>query len=108
MFARHTILCTFHRQIRDEKRVFFKYWAERHALIFKSTKRFRLLPPFHGSRNTTRFPKFSDREIGLLWSHIRSLYPNFEHMALETLQSGIITALDYEGMAKDMEWAIPR
>ena len=96
------------RQIRDEKRVFFKYWAERHALIFKSTKRFRLLPPFPGSHNTTRFPKFTRREIDVLWTYVRSLHPNFEHYTLLVLNSGVMIALDYTLMAAELKWTVQR
>lgn len=98
-------------QIRDEKRVFYKYWREKSLRIFLSAKRFRLLPPFTGSTVTdaTQPPLFTASETARLWSYIRNtLRYNLESMPLATLESSKMMRLDYDGMATAIEWLFPR
>jgi hypothetical protein len=88
--------------------VFFKYWAERHLLIMRSSKRFRLLAPFPGSRSQARFPHFTDREVALLWAHVRTLHPGFEHYTMEVLRSRTMVDLPFADMAASLRWTLPR
>ena len=95
-------------QLRDEKRVFFKYWAEKHLLILRSSKRFRLLPPFLGSRTQHTFPHFTDREVAMLWARVRELHPGFEHYTMGALQSRLMVDLPFQDFASSLKWTVPR
>jgi hypothetical protein len=88
--------------------VFFKYWAEKHLLIMKSSKRFRLLPPFLGSKTRSRQPDFAPREVAALWAHVRRLHPGFEHYPLRVLRSRVMTDLPFDDMAASLAWTVRR
>jgi hypothetical protein len=98
-------------QVRDEKRVFYRYWREKSLRIFLSAKRFRLLAPFTGStvRDASTPPLFTANETTKLWSYVRdTLQLQLEAIPLRTLESGELLRLDYPSMTTAVLWLFPR
>lgn len=77
-------------------------------LIFKSTRRFRLLPPFPGSMNTSRMPTFVSREVSQLWDYVNGLGRDFRLLPFATLDSPQMLELDYDFVCANLKWRTKR
>lgn len=98
-------------QVRDEKRVFHQYWADKFMRIFLARKRFRLLAPFQGSTvvDPKLQPDFSPSEIRKLWQYMRVTRGlALESYPFKKLRSNELLAIDYEPLRTEIEWLFPR
>lgn len=98
-------------QLRDEKRVFYKYWAAKFVRLFMAAKRFRLLAPFKGSTvcDPGKPPIFSLEETRRLWAYVRGVRGwALEQYPMCRLESQEFLDIDYERVLRDVLWHFPR